>query len=77
MVSRKPVEIAPGVHWYCAGVMAGNNQMVASASAVVQLQPRVLAPGHGHPLSGEAAATGLRALRAHARPKHCKGSRPE
>jgi glyoxylase-like metal-dependent hydrolase (beta-lactamase superfamily II) len=37
------------------------SQMLTSASAVVQLQPRVLAPGHGHPLSGAAAASALRA----------------
>jgi glyoxylase-like metal-dependent hydrolase (beta-lactamase superfamily II) len=37
------------------------SQMLASASAVVRLQPRVLAPGHGHPLSGEAATSTLRA----------------
>ena len=35
--------------------------MMASASAVVQLQPQVLAPGHGRPLSGAAAASELRA----------------
>jgi glyoxylase-like metal-dependent hydrolase (beta-lactamase superfamily II) len=37
------------------------NQMIASAGAVVRLQPRVLAPGHGHPLSGEAVTSALRA----------------
>jgi hypothetical protein len=37
------------------------NKMIASASAVVRLQPQVLAPGHGHPLSEEAAAAELRA----------------
>lgn len=37
------------------------SKMIASASAVVQLQPRVLAPGHGHPLSGEAVTSALRA----------------
>ncbi len=37
------------------------NKMTASASAVVQLQPRVLAPGHGQPLSSEAATSALRA----------------
>lgn len=42
------------------------NKMIASASAVVGLQSRVLAPGHGHPLSGEAAASALRAyVRTH------------
>jgi glyoxylase-like metal-dependent hydrolase (beta-lactamase superfamily II) len=37
------------------------NQVIASAGAVVRLQPLVLAPGHGHPLSGEATITELRA----------------
>ncbi len=42
------------------------SQMIASALAVVQLQPWVVAPGHGHPLSGEAAASAMRAY-AHTR----------
>jgi glyoxylase-like metal-dependent hydrolase (beta-lactamase superfamily II) len=37
------------------------NQMMASASAVVRHQPQVMAPGHGRPLSGGAAATKLAA----------------
>ncbi len=37
------------------------NQVLASAGALVRLQPQVLAPGHGRPLSGEAVASGLRA----------------
>jgi glyoxylase-like metal-dependent hydrolase (beta-lactamase superfamily II) len=37
------------------------NEMLASANAILQLRPRVLAPGHGRPLSGEAAAAELRA----------------
>jgi glyoxylase-like metal-dependent hydrolase (beta-lactamase superfamily II) len=37
------------------------NQVMASAGALVRLQPQVLAPGHGHPLSGDAAASELRA----------------
>jgi glyoxylase-like metal-dependent hydrolase (beta-lactamase superfamily II) len=32
------------------------NQVMASASALVRLQPQVLATGHGRPLSGDAAA---------------------
>jgi glyoxylase-like metal-dependent hydrolase (beta-lactamase superfamily II) len=35
--------------------------MMASANAIVRLQPQVLAPGHGYPLSGAAAASELRA----------------
>lgn len=35
------------------------SKMLASAGAVVQLQPRIVAPGHGRPLSGEAAAAAL------------------
>ena len=35
------------------------SQMVASASAVVRLQPQVLATGHGRPLSGDATAVAL------------------
>jgi hypothetical protein len=35
MRSRKPVEIAPGVHWYSAGVMAGNIYFVQSESSWV------------------------------------------
>jgi glyoxylase-like metal-dependent hydrolase (beta-lactamase superfamily II) len=38
------------------------SRMLASAGAVVQLQPRIVAPGHGRPLSGEAAAAALRAF---------------
>ena len=37
------------------------NQAMAAARAVVHLQPQVLATGHGRPLSGDAAATALRA----------------
>jgi glyoxylase-like metal-dependent hydrolase (beta-lactamase superfamily II) len=37
------------------------DQMMASAGAVIRLQPQVLAPGHGRPLSGAAAASELRA----------------
>ncbi len=37
------------------------NQMLASTGAVARLQPQVLAPGHGRPLSGDAAASELRA----------------
>ena len=37
------------------------DQMMASAGALVRLQPQVLAPGHGRPLSGAAAASGLAA----------------
>jgi glyoxylase-like metal-dependent hydrolase (beta-lactamase superfamily II) len=37
------------------------NKVMASAGALVRLQPQVLAPGHGHPLSGDAAALELRA----------------
>ena len=37
------------------------DQMMASAGAVIRLQPQVLAPGHGRPLSGAAAASGLAA----------------
>jgi glyoxylase-like metal-dependent hydrolase (beta-lactamase superfamily II) len=36
------------------------DQMLASAGAIVRLQPHVLASGHGHPLSGAAAASALR-----------------
>lgn len=35
------------------------DKMLASAGAVVRLEPRVLAPGHGHPLAGAAAAAAL------------------
>jgi glyoxylase-like metal-dependent hydrolase (beta-lactamase superfamily II) len=35
MSSRKPVEIAPGVHWYSAGAVAGNIYFVQSVSAWV------------------------------------------
>lgn len=35
------------------------DKMLASASAVVRLQPQVLASGHGHPLAGDAIATAL------------------
>ena len=38
------------------------NQVMASASAVVRLQPQVLATGHGRPLSGDAAAAALSAF---------------
>ena len=37
------------------------NQVMAAASAVVRLQPQVLATGHGRPLSGDATAVALRA----------------
>ena len=36
------------------------DQMMASVDAVIRLQPRVLASGHGRPLSGAAAASELR-----------------
>jgi glyoxylase-like metal-dependent hydrolase (beta-lactamase superfamily II) len=39
-----------------------HNQALDSVCAVVRLQPQVLATGHGRPLSGDAAAAGLRAL---------------
>lgn len=39
-----------------------HNQVIASASAIVRLQPQVLATGHGRPLSGDAAAAALRAF---------------
>jgi hypothetical protein len=38
--------------------------MLASAGAIVRLQPRVLAPGHGRPLAGAAAAGALCAYAA-------------
>lgn len=38
------------------------NQVMASASALVRLQPQVLATGHGHPLFGPAVAAALRAF---------------
>lgn len=37
------------------------SKMAASASAVIRLQPQVLATGHGHPLSGAATAAALNA----------------
>jgi glyoxylase-like metal-dependent hydrolase (beta-lactamase superfamily II) len=37
------------------------HKVMASAGALIRLQPQVLAPGHGHPLSGDAAASELRA----------------
>jgi glyoxylase-like metal-dependent hydrolase (beta-lactamase superfamily II) len=42
------------------------DKMLASAGAIVRLQPRVLAPGHGRPLASAAAAEALRGYaRAH------------
>ncbi len=50
------------------------SKMLASAGAVVQLQPRIVAPGHGRPLTGEAAAAALRGFaRTHGPAQH-KGS---
>ena len=40
------------------------SQALASAGAVVRLQPQVLAPGHGHPLAGAAASAALRGYAA-------------
>jgi glyoxylase-like metal-dependent hydrolase (beta-lactamase superfamily II) len=37
------------------------DQVQASAGAIMRLKPHVLAPGHGRPLSGAAAASELRA----------------
>jgi glyoxylase-like metal-dependent hydrolase (beta-lactamase superfamily II) len=39
-----------------------HDQALDSVRAVVRMQPQVLATGHGHPLSGDAAAAALRAL---------------
>jgi glyoxylase-like metal-dependent hydrolase (beta-lactamase superfamily II) len=47
-----------GPPWYTTW---NRDQARASASAVVRLQPRVLAPGHGYPLLGDAAAAELSA----------------
>lgn len=45
MASRRPVEIAPGVHWYSAGVVAGNIYFVQSASSWVLIDTATA--GHG------------------------------
>jgi glyoxylase-like metal-dependent hydrolase (beta-lactamase superfamily II) len=54
---NQPLVCAPP--WYTNW---DRNQMIASASAVVRLQPQVLATGHGRPLSGDAAAAKLDAF---------------
>lgn len=52
-------------------------KMLAAAGAVVQLQPRVLAPGHGRPLSGAAAAPELRTYAlTHGPMQHVVGRAP-
>lgn len=45
MASRKPVEIAPGVHWYSAGVVAGNIYFVQSASSWVLIDTATAGQG--------------------------------
>jgi glyoxylase-like metal-dependent hydrolase (beta-lactamase superfamily II) len=53
---NKPRVCAPP--WYTNW---DRDKMLASAGAIVRLAPRVVAPGHGHPLAGAAAAAALRA----------------
>lgn len=45
MASHKPVEIDPGVHWYSAGVMAGNIYFVQSASSWVLIDTATASQG--------------------------------
>ena len=45
MGSRKPVEIAPGVHWYSAGAVAGNIYFVQSASSWVLIDTATAGQG--------------------------------
>ncbi len=45
MASRQPVEIAPGVHWYSAGVVAGNIYFVQSASSWVLIDTATAGQG--------------------------------
>ena len=53
------------------------NQVMASAGAIVRLQPQVLAPGHGRPLSGDAAASELGAYAlTHGLMQHGAGRAP-
>jgi glyoxylase-like metal-dependent hydrolase (beta-lactamase superfamily II) len=53
------------------------NKMLASAGAIVRLKPQVLAPGHGRPLSGDAAAEELRAYAlTHGLTQHGAGRAP-
>lgn len=43
--SRKPIEIAPGVHWYAAGAVAGNIYFVQSASSWVLIDTATAGQG--------------------------------
>ena len=45
MGSRKPIEIAPGVHWYSAGAVAGNIYFVQSASSWVLIDTATAGQG--------------------------------
>ena len=45
MSNRKPVEIAPGVHWYSAGAVAGNIYFVQSASSWVLIDTATAGQG--------------------------------
>src|SRR5512139_2223287 len=45
MGSRKPVEIAPGVHWHSAGAVAGNIYFVQSASSWVLIDTSTAGQG--------------------------------
>ena len=54
MGSRKPAEIAPGVHWYSAGAVAGNIYFVQSASSWVLIDTATA--GQGRRIREAAAA---------------------
>ena len=45
MGSRKPIEIAPGVHWYSAGAVAGNIYFVQSVSSWVLIDTATAGQG--------------------------------
>jgi glyoxylase-like metal-dependent hydrolase (beta-lactamase superfamily II) len=45
MGSRKPIAIAPGVHWYAAGAVAGNIYFVQSASSWVLIDTATAGQG--------------------------------
>jgi glyoxylase-like metal-dependent hydrolase (beta-lactamase superfamily II) len=45
MEGRRPIEIAPGVHWYSAGAVAGNIYFVQSASSWVLIDTATAGKG--------------------------------
>ena len=89
MASLKPVEIAPGVHWYSAGVLAGNIYFVQDAASWVLIdtatagQRRRPTPAQGPgarsrpPAVRRGGRVNAARLRAHARPRQGKGWRSE